>query len=108
MFDEDWDVEHRKVIAYMRMWMDPTLHEHIYDEIKACIVWKKFESLFVMKTSRHKTILIRILVNSKYKDDNMIEHISSFQGIVNKLVVMKMNIDNQMQASLLFNSLLDC
>ena len=27
----------------------------------------------------------------------MVEHISSFQGIVNKLVDMKMNIDDEMQ-----------
>ena len=37
----------------------------------------------------------------------MVEHISSFQGIVNKLVAMKMNIDDEMQTSLLLNSLLD-
>ena len=44
----------------------------------------------------------------KYKDgNNMVEHISSFQGIVNKLVAMKMNIDDEMQASLLLSSLLD-
>ena len=29
--DDGWDMEHRKVIAYMRMSMDPTLHEHIYN-----------------------------------------------------------------------------
>ena len=34
----DDDLEHRKVVAYMRMWMDPTLHEHIYDEMKADVV----------------------------------------------------------------------
>ena len=37
----------------------------------------------------------------------MVEHISSFQGIVSKLVAMKMNIDDKMQTSLLLNSLLD-
>ena len=42
----------------------------------------------------------------KYKDgSNMVEHNSSFQGIVNKLVVMKMNIDDEMQTSLLLSSL---
>ena len=35
----------------------------------------------------------------------MVEHINSFQGIVNKLVVMKMNIDDEIQASLLLSSL---
>ena len=37
----------------------------------------------------------------------MVEHISSFQGIMNKLVAMKMNIDDEMQASLLLSSLPD-
>ena len=37
----------------------------------------------------------------------MVEHNSSFHGIVNKLVAMKMNIDDKMQVSLLLNSLLD-
>ena len=36
----------------------------------------------------------------------MVEHISYFQGIVNKLVTMKMKIDDEMQASLFLNSLL--
>ena len=43
----------------------------------------------------------------KYKDgNNIVEHISYFQGIVNKLVAMKMDIDNEMQTSLLLSSLL--
>ena len=35
----------------------------------------------------------------------MVEHISSFQGIVNKFVTMKMNIDDEMQSSILLSSL---
>ena len=80
--------------------MDPTLHEHIYDETKADVVWKELENIFARKTLGNKTILIRRLVNLKYKDgNNMVEHISSFQGI--------MNIDDEMQASLLLISLPD-
>ena len=88
--------------------MNQTLHEHIYDEMKADVVWKKFENLFSRKTSGSKTTLIRRFVNLKYKDgNNMVEHVSSFQSIVNKLVAMKMNIDDEMQTSLLISSLLD-
>ena len=107
--DDDWDVEHRKAIAYMRRWMDSTLHEHIFDETKADVVWKKLENLFVKKKkSGNKTTLIRRLINLKYKDGNsMVERISSFQRIVNKLVAMKMNIDDEMQASLLLSSFPD-
>ena len=32
--DDNWDVKHKKSIAYMRRWMDPTVYEHIYDETK--------------------------------------------------------------------------
>ena len=37
----------------------------------------------------------------------MVEHISFFQGIVNKLISMKMNIDDKMQTSFHFSSLPD-
>ena len=107
MINDDWDVEHRKVIAYMIRWMDLTLYEHIFYETKAD-VWKKLENLFAKKTLGNKTTLIKRLINLKYKDrNNMVEHISSFQGIVNKLVSMKMNIDDEMQTSLLLSSLPD-
>ena len=89
--------------------MDLTLHEHISNEMKVDVVWKKLENLFARKTSRNKTTLIRILVNLKYNDgNNMVEHINSFQGIVNMLVVMKMSIDDELQASLLLRSFTDC
>ena len=61
-----------------------------------------------MKTPRNKITLIRRLFNLKYKDENnMVVHISSLLGIVNKLVAMKMNIDDEMQESLLLTSLPD-
>ena len=61
-----------------------------------------------MKTSGNQTTLIRRLINLKHKDgNNMVEYINSFKGIVNELVAMKMNIDDEMQTSLLLNSLLD-
>ena len=88
--------------------MNPTLNEHIYDETKANIIWKKLENLFAKKTSRNKTTLIRRLVNFKYKDENNLsKHISSFKGIVNKSVAMKRNIDDEMKTSLLLSSLHD-
>ena len=29
MDDENWDVQHKKAIYYIRQWMDTNLHEHI-------------------------------------------------------------------------------
>ena len=52
--------------------------------------------------------MIKRLVNLKYKDgNNIVEHINSFQSIVNKLVAMKINIDDEMQALVFLSSLLD-
>ena len=54
--DDDWDVEHRKAIAYMRRWMDPTLHEHIYDETKADVVWKNLKTFLPRKHQEIKLL----------------------------------------------------
>ena len=86
----------------MIRWMDSTLYEHI--------MMKRMQMLFEksLKTflSGNKTTLIRRVVNLKYKiENNMVEYISYFQDIVTKLVTMKMNIDDEMQASLLLSSL---
>ena len=47
--------------------MNPNLHEHISDETKANIVWKKLENLFARKTSGNKPTLTIRLINLKYK-----------------------------------------
>ena len=75
---------------------------------KQMLFRKSLKTFFPRKHKKNKTTLIRILFNLKYKDgNNMVDHISSFQGIVNKLVAKKMNIDDKMQASLLLSSLPD-
>ena len=75
---------------------------------KLMLFGKNLKTSSRKKKSRNITILIRRLVNLKYIDgSNLVEHISSFQGIVNKLVPMKMNIDDEMETSLLLSSLLD-
>ena len=64
---------------------------------KQMLFGNSLKTIFPKKTTGNKITLIRRLVNLKYKDgNNMVEHINSFQGIVNKLVAMKMNIDDEM------------
>ena len=106
MDDEEWEVQHKKAIAYIRRWMDINLHEHISDEIRVDVVWQRLENLFAKKTVGNRISLLRKLVNLKYKDGgNIVEHISLFQSLANKLVAMKMNIDDEMQGLLLLSSL---
>ena len=86
--------------------MDINLHEHISDEIRADVVWQRLENLFAKKIVGNRISLLIRLVNLKYKDGgNIVEHISLFQSLANKLVSMKMNIDDDMKGLLLLSSL---
>ena len=86
--------------------MDINLHEHISDEIRTDVDWQRLENLIAKKTVGNRISLLRRLVNLKYKDGgNIVEHISLFQSLANKLVAMKMNIDDEMQGLLLLSSL---
>ena len=106
MDDEECEVQHRKAIAYIKRWMNINLYEHISDETRADVVWQRLENLFAKKTMGNIISLLRRLVNLKYKDGgNIIEHINLFQSLANKLVAMKMNIDDEMQELLLLSSL---
>ena len=52
--------------------------------------------------------MIRRLVNLKYKDgDSVTEHLSNFQGLLNELFTMKLELDDEVQALLLLSSLPD-
>jgi hypothetical protein len=50
-------------------------------------------------------------VNLKYKDEHsvmvLMEHLSNFQGLLNKRSTMKLALDNEVQALLVLSSLLD-
>ena len=46
------------------------------------------------------------IVNLKNKDESSVsEHMSEFQGLVNQLSTMKLNLDDEIQALLLLSSL---
>ena len=52
--------------------------------------------------------MIRKLVNLKYKDGNsVLEHLSNFQGLLNELSTMKLELNDEVQALLLLSSLQD-
>ncbi|GMP88584.1 hypothetical protein CsSME_00040514 [Camellia sinensis var. sinensis] len=60
------------------------------------------------KTARNKALVMRRLVNLKLKNSvSITEHTSEFKNLVNQLAIVKMPLDNEMQAVLLLSSLLD-
>ena len=52
--------------------------------------------------------MIRRLVNLKYKYGNsVVEHLGNFQGLLNELSTMKLELDDEVQTLLLLSSLPD-
>ena len=77
-------------------------------ETNAEVLWEKLRSSYERKTAQNKSFITRKLVNLKLKKGKSIaEHISEFQDLVNKMVTMKLVIDDELQAILLLSSLPD-
>lgn len=106
--DGDWKKMNRKAIGYIRQWVDLNVFHHISQETDSHSLWEKLESLYERKTTQNKTFAIRTLVNLKLKEGKSVaEHLSEFQDLVNQLTTMKIVLDDEMQALLLFSSLPD-
>ncbi|WVZ00881.1 hypothetical protein V8G54_026950 [Vigna mungo] len=90
----------------IRKYIDKSLFEHVSTYTDAYELWTKLESMIQKKTPRNKAHLVRRLVKLEYSDDqNMIEYLNTFKGIVNQLMKADMKIDDELQALLLLSSL---
>ena len=66
----------------------------------------KLELVFKQKIVGNKILLLKKLENIKLRGKTlMTDHLNAFQSIVSQMVVMKMVMDDMMQASLLLCSL---
>ena len=64
--------------------------------------------MYEYKIARNKAFLIKKLVNLKFREGNSIaEHLNDFKSIMDQFAAMKMNLDDELQALLLLESLLD-
>ncbi|GKV11817.1 hypothetical protein SLEP1_g23036 [Rubroshorea leprosula] len=81
---------------------------HVAQEKESYKLWTKLEELFERKNALKKASFIRKLVNLKYKEGkNVYEHLNNFQEIFNELVIVKLAIDDEVQALILLSSLSD-
>ncbi|WVY90442.1 hypothetical protein V8G54_035956 [Vigna mungo] len=104
--EKDWEILNRKTVAMIRKYIDKSLFEHVSTYTDAYELWTKLESMIQKKTLRNKAHLVRRLVKLEHSDDqNMIEHLNTFKGIVNQLMKADMKIDDELQALLLLSSL---
>ncbi|GMP36494.1 hypothetical protein CsSME_00008607 [Camellia sinensis var. sinensis] len=64
--------------------------------------------MYQSKTARNKALIMRRLINLKLKSGvSVAEHTSEFHSLVNQLALIKMELEDEMQALLLLSSLLD-
>ena len=65
-------------------------------------------SLYEQKAAVNKASVIKQLAKLEYRNgSSVIEHLNFFQGHINQLTIMKINLDDEVQALLLLSSLLD-
>ena len=108
MKDEEWDPINRKATAHIRKWIDVSVINNVSEEDDAYTVWTKLEELLAKKNAQNKAFTIRKLVNLKYKEgQDASEHINNFQGLVNQLNTMKLQLTDEVQALILLGSLPD-
>lgn len=104
--DADWKKMNMKTISLIRRWIDNSEYHHVSEEEDAYTLWTTLESTFQEKSSQNVTFLVRQLVNMRYQDgNNMSEHMSEFQGLLNQLSNMKMEFEQKFQAIFLLNTL---
>jgi hypothetical protein len=66
------------------------------------------EETFIKNSAQNKVFVIRNLANLKYKDgEDVLVHINEFQGFLNQLSLMNLELADEMQALILLSSLLD-
>lgn len=106
--EEEWNKLNRKAVGMIRQQIDISVFHHVAKETNAYDIWQKLQNMYERKTVRNKALLMRRLVNLRYKDGTSItEHMSNFQSLVNQLASVNKILDDEMQALLLLGTLPD-
>ena len=106
--DAEWNLLHRQVCGYIRQWVDDNVLNHVSEEKHARSLWNKLEQLYARKTGNNKLFLIKKMSSLKYQDGTpMIDHLNTFQGIINQLVGMNIKFEEEVQGLWLLSTLSD-
>ena len=98
----------KKVVGTSRSSIDQNVYHHVTKKSRADVLWRKLETIYEQLTAHNKANLMKKLINLKYKEGrSTTEHTSEFQGLVDQLTIMKIILDDELQALLLLSSLSD-
>jgi transposase InsO family protein len=108
VIESEWKMLHRKAVATIRQCVDISVLQHVASDTNAFELWHKLSALYESKNALNTTFLVRKIVNLKYVDgESIVEHISTFMGLVNQLASAKFPLEDAMQATLLLCTLPD-
>ena len=104
----EWNLLHRQVCDYIRQWVDDNVLNHVSEEKHASSLWNKLEQLYARKTGNNKLFLIKKMISLKYQDGTpIIDHLHTFQGIINQLAGMNIKFEEEVQGLWLLGTLPD-
>ena len=76
---EQWRVLNRKTYRMIRKWLDVSICPYVSRITSTYEMWQKLHERYERKSMENKTLLIRKLVNLKYRDGSlMVEHLNTF------------------------------
>ena len=72
------------------------MYHHVSELTSSKAIWDKLQEVYERNTDGNKTLLIRKLVNLRYKDGTDIsEHLNEMKSIITQLARMKMTLDEE-------------
>ena len=87
----------KKVVGTSRSSIDQNVYHHVTKKSRADVLWRKLETIYEQPIAYNKAILMKMLVNLKYKEGlSITEHTSEFHSLVNQLATMKIILDNEL------------
>ncbi|KAK9050656.1 hypothetical protein SSX86_030374 [Deinandra increscens subsp. villosa] len=106
--DEEWNLLNRRVCGYIRQWIDDNVLNHVSGDTNAHKLWSKLEQMYAPKTCNGKMFYMKQLMSLRYRDgSSMSGHLNVFQGLINRLSEMGVEIDDEVQALWLLGTLPD-
>lgn len=77
-------------------------------KLRLLLFWEKFKAMYERKHRLNKASLLMKITRLCYKEGlNMLEHFNEFQGLINHCTTLRLKLDDDVQALLLFSSLPD-
>lgn len=97
-----------ETLDVIHQWVDISLYNHVAKEIDPHTLWKKMKNKYVPKNTQPKIFLMQKLMNLNLKEGRPIsKHMDDFKGMIDQLSIANLSLNDEIQACLLLNSLLE-